>query len=599
MLRENKEHRVLALKDFEDKDFEDVIKRPAFCSKDFHERRVLKFYCKVCQVPACKNCVTLEHGKHDVEPMEKISTAVRNSITSELEVAERSSSTISKFIRELEERNNFLESNSQIIKQQIQETVKTLIQTLQQQEGQLITEVETQTKEAQDMLMKDKGEYQDQLRKTEETISQVTRLLKRSTGAELVRTKTSVDELFQQLRQPRDIPQKRKVPTIVFRKNQEISRLRKVEIGRLYITTTEANRCSLEGFAETTVGLESQFQVITRNSEGQQCYCPGDNVAVKIVSVQNGKAAADTKIVDQTYIFGSYTVSFIPIETGQHFVTVHVNEEILNESPQIQVKERSFKPVMFIGKESIDDKHLDHPWGVTVSDSNEIFVTDMKNNRILVFTEKGHFVRSFGQNLVNEPTGISIDKKGRILVVNSGDNKILHFNQNGEYLRTVTSDGLLKYPRGICLDSQGNVVVCDSGNKCVRFLSAEGNNFKTIGKGRLEMPYDCVCYGDKIFVSDREAHLVKVYNSTGKFLYEFGRYHPTGLAVDKTGHLLVCCGDMHRVQVFTLDGKFVTRFGEHGAEELGQIERPTSVAILKSGRIVVCEFGNNRLQLFA
>ena len=59
ILRENKEHRVLALKDFKDEDFDAVIKRPAFCSKDFHERKVLKFYCKVCQVPICKNCVTL------------------------------------------------------------------------------------------------------------------------------------------------------------------------------------------------------------------------------------------------------------------------------------------------------------------------------------------------------------------------------------------------------------------------------------------------------------------------------------------------------------------------------------------------------------
>lgn len=230
----------------------------------------------------------------------------------------------------------------------------------------------------------------------------------------------------------------------------------------------------------------------------------------------------------------------------------------------------------------------------------------MDNNRILVFTENGQFLRSFGLNLVDMPTGISIDNEGRIFVVNRGNNKILLFNQNGEYVSTVSKDGSLKNPRGICLDSQGNLVVCDSGNKCVRFLSAEGNNFKTIGKGRLEMPFDCVCYGNKIFVSDREAHLIKVYNNTGKFLYEFGRYgsgdgelnHPTGLAVDKTGHLLVCCEDIHRVQVFTLDGKFVTRFGEHG-EELGQIERPTLVTILKSGRIVVCEFGNNRLQLFA
>ena len=53
-------------------------------------------------------------------------------------------------------------------------------------------------------------------------------------------------------------------------------------------------------------------------------------------------------------------------------------------------------------------------------------------------------------------------------------------------------------------------------------------------------------------MSDLDFHLVKVYNQmNGKFLYEFGRndaalvtlIEPTGIAIDKTGHLLVCCGE--------------------------------------------------------
>lgn len=74
-------------------------------------------------------------------------------------------------------------------------------------------------------------------------------------------------------------------------------------------------------------------------------------------------------------------------------------------------------------------------------------------------------------------------------------------------------------------------------------------------------------------------------------------HEPTGLAVDKTGHLLVCSGGNDRVQVFTLRGKFVTKFGAYG-EELGQLNQPFSASVLKSGHIVVCELGNNRLQVF-
>ena len=39
IIRANKEHRVLALTDFQDQDIEDVLKRPAFCPAPGHEKK--------------------------------------------------------------------------------------------------------------------------------------------------------------------------------------------------------------------------------------------------------------------------------------------------------------------------------------------------------------------------------------------------------------------------------------------------------------------------------------------------------------------------------------------------------------------------------
>ena len=58
-MRRNQDHRVLALKDFEDKDYQRVLKRPVFCPKQEHTEEELKFYCKDCEV--CQTCVLLEH----------------------------------------------------------------------------------------------------------------------------------------------------------------------------------------------------------------------------------------------------------------------------------------------------------------------------------------------------------------------------------------------------------------------------------------------------------------------------------------------------------------------------------------------------------
>lgn len=119
------------------------------------------------------------------------------------------------------------------------------------------------------------------------------------------------------------------------------------------------------------------------------------------------------------------------------------------------------------------------------------------------------------------------------------------------------------------LTQQGNPIVCDSQNKCIKIFSASGDLSKTLGKGRLKLPLDCVFHDKKIYVSDTEAHLIKVYDgNSGKFMSEFrgcknsiGKriIEPAGLAIDKTGHLLIT--DPKLVNMFTLEGTFVTSFG--------------------------------------
>ena len=63
-MRANKEHRVLALKDFQDEDFENVLKRPAFCRKPGHEKKELEFFCKICEVSVCNACALTDHEGH-------------------------------------------------------------------------------------------------------------------------------------------------------------------------------------------------------------------------------------------------------------------------------------------------------------------------------------------------------------------------------------------------------------------------------------------------------------------------------------------------------------------------------------------------------
>ena len=63
-MKSYKDHRVLALNDFQDKDYEDVMKRPTFCPTEDHNKEELKYFCKTYEIPVCQICVTLDHGGH-------------------------------------------------------------------------------------------------------------------------------------------------------------------------------------------------------------------------------------------------------------------------------------------------------------------------------------------------------------------------------------------------------------------------------------------------------------------------------------------------------------------------------------------------------
>ena len=64
MIRTNKEHRTLALKDFQDQDIKALLERRAFCQTKRHEKEGLKFFCKDCKVAICNTCVVTLHEGH-------------------------------------------------------------------------------------------------------------------------------------------------------------------------------------------------------------------------------------------------------------------------------------------------------------------------------------------------------------------------------------------------------------------------------------------------------------------------------------------------------------------------------------------------------
>ena len=85
IIRTNKEHKTLVLKDFQEQDIEAVLQRPAFCQKKHHEKEELKIFCKNCQVAICNTCAVTLHERHSKMLLQEATDVHKSHINSLIE----------------------------------------------------------------------------------------------------------------------------------------------------------------------------------------------------------------------------------------------------------------------------------------------------------------------------------------------------------------------------------------------------------------------------------------------------------------------------------------------------------------------------------
>ena len=619
-IRANKEHHALALKDFQDQDFENILKRPAFCSKPGHEKKELELFCKVCEVVICSTCAFTDHEGHAKMPLELAVNERKLRVKAAIESRQRTVQTKMNKIAELDENCVNVQEQAARVKSEVQQFVDSIIAVAEAKKLEIFDEVENKVKESLERLGMQKQEIEQQVKIHETEIEKSGTLLKRSTGAEIMQRNDFVDKLFQEEGDQDDSADRDggSFTAFVFENNEQLfNHVNSEQIGcfKSFLTKTRPQQSSAEGkgIREATVGLEAQIVVTTRNAQGGQCYEERDCVTVEIRNRQGHDCATKAQVQDDKD--GCYKISYFAKETGPCQASVKVNGEHVRGSPfEVQVKPRQFRPMLPFGQKGSSAGMFNCPWGIAVNEKNEIVVADRDNHRIQVFSSNGTHLRSFGrqgdqQGEFDCPTGIAFHNDN-IIVADGCNHRVQLFSDQGEYLGQFEGQGNLDHqlelPHGLSIDSDGNIIVADSYNKLIKIFSNSGQFLRKIGTtGSFTFPFHCIQQGGQFLVSDSDEHCIKVFNMEGEYLHQFGKKEdgngelesPGCLSVDKVGNLIVCDEGNNRIQVFELNGKFVAQFGRKGTK-VGEFNAPVSTAILSDGRIVVSDFNNHRIQIF-
>ena len=613
-IKANKDHYALALEEFQEQDFENILKRPSLCGIQGHGKKEMEFFCKICEVAICNACALLDHEGHAKMLLELAANERKLRLKSAIECQKKRAQAKKSQIEKLNERYNEVLEQAACVRENVLEYADSVHAAIEAKKLEILDNFERKTKSTLEQIEIHRNDMQKGFQLCESDIEKTETLIKRCTSAEIMQPSDMLDKIFKDENINHDVTAncERSFPRLCFVKNQKLFDLASLEqIGSLnYLTLTRAQQSSADGkgISEAIVGLEAELIVTTRNAEGQQYHDDYDSVTLEISNRQSDNCAAEVQVQDNKD--GNYKIKYFAKETGTCSASVKVNGEHIRGSPfEVQVKPRQFRPVLSFGEQI-----LKNPWGVAVNEQNEIAVSDVGNHKIHFFRGDGTYIKSFGgegtkPGAFNRPAGIAFHVNNIILAEQS-NHRVQEVSKQGQYLGHFGEEGSLDRqlngPCGLSIDSDGNILVADSLNKSIKIFSSGGHILSKIGKeGSFTEPFHCIQHDNYLIVSDSDDHSVKLFNRKGNFLYKFGKKGnadgefniPRCLSMDKAGHLMVCDKGNYRIQVFDLSGKFVTKFGRKGSG-MGEFDTPVSATVLSDGKIVVTDFQNHRIQLF-
>jgi DNA-binding beta-propeller fold protein YncE len=269
-----------------------------------------------------------------------------------------------------------------------------------------------------------------------------------------------------------------------------------------------------------------------------------------------------------------------------------------------------------------DGLRLHETAGIAVDAQDRVYLlTRNVDNPVVVLERDGTFLRTFGQGVFTPRAhAIRIGPDGFAYGADDGAHIITKWTVQGELVMTIGTPGQasgrfsglpFNRPTDVAVSPiDGSLYISDGyGNARIHKYSAEGELLFSwgepgIGAGQFMVPHNIAFNpsADLLYVADREAHRVQVFDTTGRHMTTWHDIHrPCGLAVGPDGNVYV--GEQrvgnfmvdalnlgHAVSVFSPNGTQLARLGApHEGEGAGEFIAPHSIAVDSRGSVYVGE----------
>ena len=359
---------------------------------------------------------------------------------------------------------------------------------------------------------------------------------------------------------------------------------------------------------DTMVGKSYSATMQALNFRGEPCKEVVESLECELVSEVTG-----TRVRGSTQRIGQscYEVSYQPTIKGQHQLYVTIEGHDIIGSP-FKIAAKSLDHNLGNPFLTLDD--VVRPWGVAVTLTGEIVVTEYDGHCVSIFTPSGKKRRWFGkegsgQGQLKHPCGVAMDSKGNIFVCGSHNHRVQKFTPDGQLLAYTKTK--LSFPLGLAFNFTNNKLYVAGGNShTVLIFSSDLQLSQTFGregdgKGEFRSPWDVACDdAGRVYVADSCNHRIQVFTAKGKYLRVFWRCgskerelcRPVGIAVSSVSGMVYVSETLNRICVFTLEGQFLSVYEGKG-EGPQKLNDPRGLAVDDYGIVYVCDRDNCLVQI--
>ena len=608
MLSESFEgHKVTPVKEFKEDDYEALLKRPPFCSQQFHNKEITTFFCISCQVCVCQNCIVTDHRNHEIVLLDKAAHDEKPNIRSGAEMINERVNELNEVIRQFEETASKLKRNVATAKREVSQAAEQMIEVIRKREHEALISLETTRVTRLERINSAIEESQSLLKQMKQAVEFAKNLTERSSSSNIMWNKETLKQRFEVLREI-ELP---KLDCTSFVKFTAVS-TKNVKLGFLEkIPKADAKRTTLEGLKQTLqAGVEAVFTLCLKTSDTEIIPHQPDLKDQVEVLIEPAKDVSKLTVSEKED--GNLQLKFTPKVPGAYSIEVKINGDNLPTCPfTLQVKERELVLLSELNLKFFPGDEPESLTGIAVNSQGKIAVTDLHGHCVYAFDGDGNCLRKIGCKGENPgqfsaPAGVSYVNSNEILIADDGNRRIQHINiQTGNGVKSFGEHGAGKgefnNPVDVCLDDEGRIVVTEWGNHRIQVLSQEGETifiFGDSGPEELSKPSSCIPYKNMFLVADGGNGCIKVFEQSGTFLYKFKKPGnqevqfdwPYCMLLDSSNNLLVCDYYNNRVQQFSLDGRFT-------GKTITELPSPAGIGTAPDGRILVTSATTNKVYI--